>query len=735
MGIGRYKNGKFDLILSIRHNADTTRIQQWERSFRRASEILYDSTDGQMQFGKLYVANNSAGTDEADAHLMDPEGTSFATGAGVLGTPGQHMELKSDEKNKPFIIAHEFAHYGLGVYDEYSGPGGSAECTGDPAGDACILESGYWDGDQIDDSGVLTVGRVSEFCTADNHDPDNDTYQESLNSEACWDTIKSLYPTVTVPTGMPDAPVPAGHEPVDWILLNSTPRFALVLDRSGSMSASNAIEGVRYGADYWINFLAQTSDELSIVAYNHGQDVILPLSLVSSIPDLTPTLTAIGGITPTGNTNIGGALQEGSDQIMSLGDQAATQVVVLFSDGLHNTGMPPEDVLEGVIDSGIRVYTVGFGPGADQLRLQQIAEDTGGRFEQIDEDPGIPDAELEIRNYLIEISGEVRDGSGIVTMAPAMLPEPERNERAGLLENIRLRYTNDDLKTIKKIPYSFRPSFGGFDHRAYIEDGSRRAIFIVSYKLGTVVQFYLVRPDGSVVDPSTDQNVVFVNLTRSPYALYVVDSPDPGFWTMRVRRGQASGTIPFKVFAFSENPSIFTSVHGAQSVINVGDSVHLTAQASFISPLTHLRPITARVLPGDWVSQRGPLKRLPSVRLRERFLRIDSKGQPCQDPSKLGNGSYEGQLKFDNPGSYTVEIVLANSGEAKHALPITEKTRPGEKEARLPEPPVFIRTRRFQVHVGPLPTGKDVETRTSTDRDGKDECCNILDELRKKLQC
>ena len=111
MGVGRYKDGKFDLILSIRHVADATRILQWERSFKRASEIIYDATDGQLQFGKLYVANDSAGTDEADAHLMDPEGTSFATGAGVLGTPGQHMELKSDEKNKPFVIEPEYSSY------------------------------------------------------------------------------------------------------------------------------------------------------------------------------------------------------------------------------------------------------------------------------------------------------------------------------------------------------------------------------------------------------------------------------------------------------------------------------------------------------------------------------------------------------------------------------------------------------------------------------------------------
>ena len=146
-------------------------------------------------------------------------------------------------------------------------------------------------------------------------------------------------------------------------------------------------------------------------------------------------------------------------------------------------------------------------------------------------------------------------------------------------------------------------------------------------------------------------------------------------------------------------------------------------------------PVVARVLPGDRASTRGALKKLPSVRLRQRHVHVDPQGKPCDDAVELGNGSYQGELKFDHPGSYTVEIVLANSGKATYALPITERTRPGDKDATLPEPPVFLRTRCFQVHVGPLPKGKDVESRTDDDRDRKDECCDVIDELRKRLGC
>lgn len=578
MGIGRYKNGKFDLIVSLRHDADDERIEQWERSFRRASEILFDATDGQMQFGQIFVAKNSAGCDEADAWLLEEEGISSSF-VDALGDSGLHMNLKSDEKNKPFIIIHEFGHYGFGLYDEYIGPGGSAECTGSTAQGACIMEHGYWNGDQIDDAGTLTPGPVNEFCTDENHDPDNDTYQEAYHGEPCWDTIHDNYADANIPEGLPDAPVPGGHEDVEWIPLAEDLRFSLILDKSGSMLTSNAIGGVRYGADYWVQYLAQMGDSLSVVAYNQSQDVILPLTTLDGATDLTPTLTAITGISPGGNTNIGGALEEGLNQILSPGDRAATQVAVLFSDGLHNTGTDPDTVTGDLVENGVRVYTIGFGPYADQAALQQIAEDTGGRFEQIDADPASGDAQLEIQNYLIEVSGEVRDGSGIVTMSPGLLPEPTAAERRTVSNLARLKsFSKKDLGLIAKLPIAFRPRASGFDHKAYIEAGCTRATFVVSYKAGTAVNFYLTAPNGQLVDPTGDTDISFVNPSSAPYTFYVVNKPQAGYWTMRVIRGKASGEIPFKVFAFSENRNITICLRDLRYLATVQHPIDIRAQ-------------------------------------------------------------------------------------------------------------------------------------------------------------
>lgn len=732
MGVGRYKNGKFDLILSIRHNADETRIEQWERSFRRASEVLYDATDGQMQFGRIYVANNSAGSSEADAYLLEEEGTSSSS-VNALGSPGFHMNLKSDEKNKPYIVIHEFGHYALGVYDEYTGPDGSAECTGNSDSGACIMEFAWTLGDQISDDGILTLGTINEFCTDENHDPDGDTNQESIQGESCWQTIKDNYPDVSIPVGLPDAPAPSGHEPVEWILLNEVPRFVLVLDKSGSMSDFNAIDGVRYGAEYWVNNLAVMGDQLSIIAYNQSQQVVLPLTLLSEGTDLSSTLDAIAALSAGGTTNIGGAMAEGVGQITSPGDQAATQVMILFSDGLQNTGTPPETVINQLVENGIRAYTIGFGANADQALLQEIAEATGGRFEQIDAATSdTPDAQLEIQNYLIEISGEVRDGTGIITMIPGLLPEPPVNEAEVAVRQMQsFRYTSDDLQQVATLPLRFRIQSQGFDHRAYVEEGSSRATFVVSHQQGTDIQFYLLRPDGQIVNP-TDADVTFINPERSPYAFYVVNNPISGFWVMRVIRGKSRGAIPFKVFAFSENKALSTALQGSSLLHRPMDKISLKAQAYYQVPLTGLRNPVVRNIPKDYTRRQPRPEQLPKVQLEERLVKVDPSNDQDNSPERLANGVYQGEIYLNHPGSYLFEVEFVNAGKASEAVADAEPTVEGDNQDPIQPPPIFMRTRRFQIHVGPLSRGRDVESLT-----GKflDKLCNIIGTKFMKTPC
>jgi hypothetical protein len=148
-------NGKFTLHLSLRYEVPPDQIQAelapWQAAFNRASQMLYNATAGQMQFGTIYVSNTSAGAEEADAWLY-PEGQlmSFVAAGHVtipeaFGTPGIHMSLANSEKRSPFNVLHEFGHYGLGLGDEYKGvqPGTNIvtetlRCEAKAASAACI---------------------------------------------------------------------------------------------------------------------------------------------------------------------------------------------------------------------------------------------------------------------------------------------------------------------------------------------------------------------------------------------------------------------------------------------------------------------------------------------------------------------------------------------------------------------------------------------------------------------
>ena len=121
MGMGTFSGGKFDLIVSIRHDADAARLAEWQASFERASKILFDATDGQHQFGTIYVCNNSTGSQRADSWLHEEDGQSGSPYLG-LGAAGLHQMIFGDERFKPYILIHEFGHYAYDLGDEYVGP-------------------------------------------------------------------------------------------------------------------------------------------------------------------------------------------------------------------------------------------------------------------------------------------------------------------------------------------------------------------------------------------------------------------------------------------------------------------------------------------------------------------------------------------------------------------------------------------------------------------------------------
>ncbi len=122
MGLGRFKNGKFDLVVVANFAMTSDDWTAWERTHKKASEILYNSSEGQMQFGKIFVCDDSIGLDVADFILHPESGDdpSYSSGT-TFGASGAALHLMPYVRTHgPLTILHEMGHYVWGLDEEYS---------------------------------------------------------------------------------------------------------------------------------------------------------------------------------------------------------------------------------------------------------------------------------------------------------------------------------------------------------------------------------------------------------------------------------------------------------------------------------------------------------------------------------------------------------------------------------------------------------------------------------------
>lgn len=676
MGIGFYDAAmnKFDLVLSMQYDASQPDLSgiddltRWRHSFQAASELLFDATDGQHQLGRIYVCNNSTGSHIADAWLHDTGTGAEANGYAVLGTAGIHMVFGETERFRPFVIIHEFGHHVYGLYDEYLGSalgGAGAQCIGDTDPDGspatgCIMEAGWQRGTQLNPSTLaLEPGNVTEFCAHTTHTTNN--LQHTMHGQSCWDTMKHGnpspehfvpgYPDLVLPADRPAAgPAAAAADDIDWILLVEEQRFVLVLDRSGSMSGDKLTEA-KFGASYWVDG-ALVGDQLGIVSYADDASIDHPLELVVPGMDRTPLHDAIEAIEADGSTAIGDGLRTGLDLILAPGSLAAAQVIALVTDGYHNAGEHPGAVLPDLKANAVRVYPVGVGPSVEVALLLEIATETGGEFYRIDPalDPG--DQRFEIRNSLIEIEGLAHEGGGIVITIPGT--------------------TNPELR----------------EGEAYIELGSRRATFALSWK-NPEDRLYLEleSPEGEYITLGSIPSNVRPIYSERPYMGFHVDDPAPGMWRLIVVPERVAEVAEYRLFAFSQNPRIDGAIISPRRNYEVGDVVPLQFQAYFGRPLTGLNVMGTVLMPGG-----------ESV-----GIEFDDSGDPKPGHGLPGDGLYSALFEdTQQPGTYTVKVIAESDGVSA-SYPRRREVGEGEDGSGQESIPPFRREFTITLAIGEQP--------------------------------
>ncbi|PHS39968.1 MAG: hypothetical protein COA91_04880 [Robiginitomaculum sp.] len=395
-GTGEFdaSNGHFNFCVSVRFKASDAQIKRIKERFNSGSQILADATDNQHRFGNIRVINDSGASKAAEYWINSGSGRAFAT-LGKYGTRGEHVNLyydsnfnaKSGVDGDSYTIAHEHVHHAYSIADEYSGPMGNAENAPASAETATLnysLMDNYFTRGGRGPNGNGTTYTLNELSVKSNHDPDRDTFQSSINNnESDWETIaKSKYPAIA-PKALPVSAAPAAHT-VTFEDASGNLKTMLVVDRSGSMQTDNRIGFAKQGVTLFTNILkAQDSVGLASFSSSAGVNTNLALATPAHVASVN---AAANSLVASGLTNIGGGLQAGLTQLTSQTSRSCNELIILFSDGDHNTGTNPISVIPSIKNEGVAVISVAIGSGLSSSglsTLQTIGTQTGGEFFQV----------------------------------------------------------------------------------------------------------------------------------------------------------------------------------------------------------------------------------------------------------------------------------------------------------------------------------------------------------------
>lgn len=156
--------------------------------------------------------------------------------------------------------------------------------------------------------------------------------------------------------------------------------LSLVIDKSGSMGETNKLTRVKSALLTLVSQL-RTTDVLSIVVFDSEAQVLLPAQRLSEGSGIQ---SLIRGIQPGSTTNLNAGLVLGYQEALKHYSKAATNRVILLTDGIANQGVTePERIAQGSLsfnDRGIDLSTIGVGLDLNKDLLRTLAKSGRGLF-------------------------------------------------------------------------------------------------------------------------------------------------------------------------------------------------------------------------------------------------------------------------------------------------------------------------------------------------------------------
>lgn len=661
-GTGTYTAGNPDTIeLRVLFMYDEPDPVSFEPLFNEASRLLYNATEKQVRFSKIIVYNNcSKVSRKADVHIYDDsEGASAHVGG--LGRSGRRIRLSQTHKTVTTSgagdrgqlgLVHEIGHYAFALLDEY------LDKKGNRTSDAFCIDAGGTTASLMDSgTTVQPENERHEFCWSGNHrtgktrqdkkrriggfffgTPYEDTDSWTWLAAYAQDRYGA---TLTLPTSDPvDDAGGHGADPV-FEYHDCSVRAVACIDRSGSMAASTdvrAADGAEpyEGSPLWLssragrapidlakqgasNFitLLEEIDRAAVTSFNDSARVDYAMNDMTAA-NKTAAASAISLISASGTTNIGGGLQASLGQITGDGDPSAAEIVVLLSDGQHNTGTPPDSVLPSLKQRGVTVHTIGLG-SVDAALMSRIARETGGTYL-------FASSARQLSRHFISLLREARS-EGLVGS--------EEGELTG-------------------------GSTSGREIRIDAFTAAETAQFILVWDDPAVeLDLLLERPDGGLVAPG-DPGVTFFYDSQQALKTVTVEQPPAGVW-------QAAAGNP------DPSPVGFTlQVHSTSTVARL-DAGADREVVTYPEPLRIEAAVAAdAAIAGAEV--RGRVVRPVGLPVP---IRLYDDGELIHGDAVADDGLYSTLFRvFSGDGSYTVELTADTEGgvtaaEGEDGPPVT----------------------------------------------------------------
>ena len=154
------------------------------------------------------------------------------------------------------------------------------------------------------------------------------------------------------------------------------------------------------GVDAFLNVLDDTDQEEYVSLVTFASDATLEYSLKK---DYTSIRDKVATMSPYGATAVGTGMETGLPPIIS-GSNArpfAAKTIVVLTDGVSNTGTDPVTAVEGIVDDeAVTIHTVTFTQGADQDKMEDVADAGGGKHYHAEDGEELVEIFEEIANNL-----------------------------------------------------------------------------------------------------------------------------------------------------------------------------------------------------------------------------------------------------------------------------------------------------------------------------------------------